>query len=116
MANIQLREKIQSLSDASTRNLEEQSEDLEDVICNIFSCSPRRPYNVNIRYKVQKERPRYSGQHVCIVSQNKYKSAYAKFRSGVAPIKIETGRYGVNRVQPEERLCMQCCRINAAYN
>ena len=92
-----MREKIQSLSDASTRNLEEQSEDLEDVICNIFSCSRRRPYNVNIRYKVQKEMPRYSRQHVCIVAQKKFKSAYAKFRCGVAPIKIETSRYGVNK-------------------
>ena len=68
------------------------------------------------RYKVQKERPRYSGQHVCIVSQNKYKSAYAKCRRGVAPIKIKTGRYGVNRVPPEARLCMQCSRIDAADN
>ena len=46
--------------------------------------------------------------YVCIVVQNKYKSAYAKFRCGVAPIKIETGRYGVNRVPPEAHLCMQC--------
>ena len=73
MANVKLREKIQSLRDASTRNLEEQSKDLEDVICNIFSCSPRRPYNVNIRYKVQKEVARYSGQHcsICMYSSSK---------------------------------------------
>ena len=42
------------------------------------------------------------------IAQKKYRSAYAKFRCGVAPIKIETGRYGVNRVPPEARLCMQC--------
>ena len=39
--------------------------------------------------------------YVCIVAQKKYRSAYAKFRCGVALIKIETGRYGVNRVPPE---------------
>ena len=46
--------------------------------------------------------------YVCIVAQKKYKSAYAKFRCGVALIKIETGRYAVERVPPESRLCMQC--------
>ena len=47
--------------------------------------------------------------YVCIVAQKKYRSAYAKFRCGVSPIKIETGyRYGANRVPPEARLCMQC--------
>ena len=28
---------------------------------------------------------------------------YAKFRCGVAPLKIETGRHGVDRVPAEER-------------
>ena len=53
--------------------------------------------------------------YVCIVAQKIYKSAYAKFRCGVALIKIETGRYGVERVPPESHLCMQCSRIDAAY-
>ena len=44
--------------------------------------------------------------YVCIITQNKYRSAYAKFRCGVAPIRIETGRYGANRVPPEARLCL----------
>ena len=30
--------------------------------------------------------------YVCIAAQKKYRYAYAKFRCGVAPIKIETGR------------------------
>ena len=54
--------------------------------------------------------------YVCIVTQKKYRSAYAKFSCGVAPIKIETGRYGVNRVPPESRLCMQCSRIEDEFH
>ena len=53
--------------------------------------------------------------YVCIVAQKKYRSAYVKFRCGVAPIKIETGRYGVNRIPPEARLCMQCSRIEDEF-
>ena len=41
--------------------------------------------------------------YVCIVAQTKYRSADDKFRCGVAPIKIETSRYGVNRVPPVAR-------------
>ena len=33
-------------------------------------------------------------QYVRIIAQKKYRSAYAKFRCGVAPIKIETCRNG----------------------
>ena len=43
--------------------------------------------------------------YLSIIVHKKYISAYAKFRCGVAPLKIETGRYGVNRVPVEERLC-----------
>lgn len=58
-------------------------------------------------YKQFKEQ--YSTEpYVKIVTQKKYRSAYAKFRCGVAPIKIETGRYGLNRVPVEERLCEYC--------
>ena len=46
--------------------------------------------------------------YVKIVTSNKYRSAYAKFRCGVAPLKIETCRYGLNRVPVEERLCESC--------
>ena len=49
-------------------------------------------------------------------SSKKYRSAYAKFRCGVAPIKIETGRYGANRVPPEECLCMECSRIEDEFH
>ena len=38
----------------------------------------------------------------------KYRSAYAKFRCGVASNKIKTCRYGLNRVPVNERLCKTC--------
>ena len=41
-------------------------------------------------------------QYVEIVIQKKYRSAYAKFRCGVALIKLETCRYGLNRVPVDE--------------
>ncbi len=58
-------------------------------------------------YKQFKEQY-FTEPYVKIVTQKKYRSAYAKFRCGVAPIKIETGRYGLNRVPVEERLCEYC--------
>lgn len=36
----------------------------------------------------------------------KHRSAFAKFRSGVAPLRLETGRY--ERLQPEQRTCFHC--------
>ena len=47
----------------------------------------------------------HTEQYVSVVNQKKYRSAYAKFRCGVAPIKIETCRYGLQRVPVEQRLC-----------
>ena len=47
-------------------------------------------------------------QYVSVINQKKYRSAYAKFRCGVAPIKIETCRYGLQRVPVEQRLCETC--------
>ena len=41
---------------------------------------------------------------------------YAKFRCGVAPLKIETGRYGVNRVPAEERLCDACNSVEDEFH
>ena len=37
-----------------------------------------------------------------------FRSALAKFRCGVAPIRIETGRYGSNRIPVNERVCFYC--------
>jgi hypothetical protein len=37
-----------------------------------------------------------------------FRSALAKFRCGVAPIRIETGRYGSRRIHVVERLCLYC--------
>ena len=39
----------------------------------------------------------------------KHRSAFAKFRCGVAPIKIETGRY--ERLAVAERICHFCSNI-----
>ena len=36
----------------------------------------------------------------------KHRSALAKFRCGVAPLRLETGRY--ERLQPDQRTCFQC--------
>ncbi len=47
-------------------------------------------------------------QYVCVITHKRYRSAYAKFRCGVAPLKIETCRYGLNRLPVEQRLCEQC--------
>ena len=44
-------------------------------------------------------------QYVRIIIQKKSRSAYAKFRCDVAPIKLETGRHCLNRVPVDQRLC-----------
>ena len=49
--------------------------------------------------------------YVCITVAKKYRSAYARFRCGVAPIKIETCRYGINRIPVNERLCESCASV-----
>ena len=46
--------------------------------------------------------------YVNIIIAKKHRSAYAKFRCGVAPIKIETCRYGLNRLPVEQRVCEEC--------
>jgi len=44
----------------------------------------------------------------------KYKRAFAKFRCGVAPLKIETGRY--ERVSIENRTCFNnICNVNNCF-
>ena len=45
------------------------------------------------------------------LQQKKFRSAYAKFRSGVAPINIELCRYGLARIPVEERVCSHCNEI-----
>ena len=47
-------------------------------------------------------------QYVKVITQKRYRSAYAKFRCGVAPIKLETCRYGLNRMPVDQRLCESC--------
>ena len=54
--------------------------------------------------------------YLSIIVHKKYRSAYAKFRCGVAPLKIETGRYGVNRVPVEERLCETCNSVEDEFH
>ena len=55
-------------------------------------------------------------QYVTIITRKCYRSAYAKFRCGVAPIKIETCRYGLNRVPVEQRLCNECNLIEDEFH
>ena len=50
-------------------------------------------------------------QYVKVIKQKRYRSAYAKFRCGVAPIKLETCRqcrYGLNRMHVDQRSCESC--------
>ena len=49
-------------------------------------------------------------QYVKVITQKRYRSAYAKFRCGVTPIKLETCRYGflINRIPVDQRLCESC--------
>ena len=54
--------------------------------------------------------------YLSIIVHKKYRSAYAKIRCGVAPLKIETGRYGVNRVPVEERLCETCNSVEDEFH
>ena len=41
-----------------------------------------------------------------IIMQKNRRSAFAKFRMGIAPLRIETGRY--ERLNEEERTCFHC--------
>ena len=43
-----------------------------------------------------------------MITAKRYRSAYAKLRCRVAPIKIETCRNGLNRVPVDQRLCETC--------
>ena len=54
--------------------------------------------------------------YVKIIIQKKYKSAYASYRCGVAPIKLETGRYGQNRLPVDQRLCESCGAVEDEYH
>ena len=47
-------------------------------------------------------------RYVNIIIAIKHRTAYAKFRCGVAPIKIETCNYGLNRLPVEQRVCEEC--------
>ena len=54
--------------------------------------------------------------YVCIVVLKKYRSAFAKFKCGVAPNKIETCRYGINRIPVNKRLCESCESVEDEYH
>ena len=42
------------------------------------------------------------------VTTRSHRSALAKFRCGVAPLRLETGRYERGRLPVEERICLLC--------
>ena len=46
--------------------------------------------------------------YVEVITAKRYRSAYVKFMCGVAPIKIETCRYGLNRAPVDQRVCKTC--------
>ena len=46
-----------------------------------------------------------------LLHKKKFRSAYAKFRCGVAPINIELCRYGLARIPVEERVCSHCNEV-----
>ena len=54
--------------------------------------------------------------YVTIITRKCYRSAYAKFRCGVAPIKIKICRYGLNRVPVEQRLCAESNLIKDEFH
>ena len=41
-----------------------------------------------------------------LIMQRTHRSAFAKFRMGIAPLRIETGRY--ERLEENERVCFSC--------
>ena len=43
-----------------------------------------------------------------VINPKKYRSAFTKVKCGVAPIKIKTYRYGLQRVPVDQRLCKVC--------
>ena len=55
-------------------------------------------------------------QYVKVITQKRYRSAYAKIRCGVAPIKLETCRYGLNRMPVDQRLCESCNVVEDEYH
>ena len=44
--------------------------------------------------------------YVQIILPRNHRSVYAKFRSGVAPLRLETGRY--EHIEERDRLCFNC--------
>ena len=54
--------------------------------------------------------------YVKIIIQKKYRSAYEKFRCGVAPIKLETGHFGQKRLPVDQRLCESCGVVQDEYH
>ena len=58
-----------------------------------------------------KSKTGYKAEHYCkIILAPKHRSALSEFRCGVAPIRIETGRY--EHLVENERLC-QLCNLKA---
>ena len=49
-----------------------------------------------------------SEPYVSTVNTRSHRSALAKFRCGVAPLRLETGRYERGRLPVEQRICILC--------
>ena len=48
---------------------------------------------------------------LALLDRKTFRSSYAKFRCGVAPINIELCRYGLARIPVEERVCSHCNEV-----
>ena len=66
--------------------------------------------------KYRKFEKEYATEQYVSLNQKKYRLAYAKFRCGVTPIKIETCRYGLQRVPVEQRLCKTCHGVQDEFH
>ena len=62
--------------------------------------------NKIIKKKKKKKKKKKSERYISNVIPRMHRSAYAKFRCGVAPLKLETGRY--ERLQLDERYYFHC--------
>ena len=86
--------------------------DRSTILDLIITKQPDKITDIDIKLS-----PLGSSEHATkYLNIKKYRSAYAKFRCGVAPIKIETCRYGLNRVPVEQRVCETCNIVEDEYH
>jgi hypothetical protein len=50
----------------------------------------------------------YNEPYTSIIMKKRYRTVFAKFCLGVAPLRIETDRYSAQYIPPEQRICLLC--------